>query len=102
MNQKRLKERLEKVSGQLKQAKELLEKTDPEKISFRQITYGIWLIEPVEYALRKSVEKTARMEGERAHCPDCGTSVRFSDNYCRKCGQRLVIKKGGKRCRQRK
>lgn len=44
----------------------------------------------LDYALCKTIEKKARMDGSRAHCPDCGTNIRFSDNYCRKCGQRLA------------
>ena len=47
----------------------------------------------LDYALCKTVEKKARMDGSRAHCPDCGTNIRSSDNYCRKCGQRLAREK---------
>lgn len=102
MNQKRLKERLEDVRDKIKKAEAVLDKTSSKDFSHQYTKYELERIEPLEYALRKSVEKPARMEGERAHCPDCGTNVRFSDNFCRKCGQRLSIKKGDKRWRQRK
>ena len=45
-----------------------------------------------KYALSKVIAKDARMEKNRAHCPDCGTNIRFSDNFCRRCGQRLKMK----------
>lgn len=94
MNQKRLKERLDDVRDKIKKAEAVLDKTSSKDFSHQFTKYELKRIEPVEYALRKSVEKPVRMEGERAHCPDCGTNVRFSDNFCRKCGQRLVVKKG--------
>lgn len=51
----------------------------------------------VKYALNKAIIKDAAQIGSRAHCPDCGTNIRFSDNYCRKCGQRLRVKRAGEK-----
>ena len=42
-----------------------------------------------QYTLRKAVEKPAWMKGKRIYCPDCGIKVGSSDNFCRKCGQRI-------------
>jgi hypothetical protein len=51
---------------------------------------------PLRYALNKAIKKPVRMDGSRAHCPDCGAGPRKSDNYCFRCGQRLGHEEPGK------
>lgn len=46
---------------------------------------------PIRHALNKAIEKPVRQEGNCEICPDCGTTVRKKDNYCRICGQRLKV-----------
>lgn len=44
---------------------------------------------PLRYALNKAIKKPVRMDGSRAHCPDCGAGIRKSDNFCFRCGQAI-------------
>ena len=52
---------------------------------------ALQIYRPIRHALNKAIEKPARKDGNRALCPDCRTTVRKKDNYCRICGQRLKM-----------
>lgn len=58
---------------------------------------ALQIYRPIRHALNKAIEKPARKDGNRALCPDCGTTVRKNDNYCRICGQRLKIREPEKK-----
>lgn len=87
MQQKRL---CQELKWTLEREKKLKDIT---ALGNKSLIANAWLLELkiIKYALEKAIGKDARMKGSRAYCPDCGTNIRFSDNYCRKCGQKLAI-----------
>lgn len=58
---------------------------------------ALQIYRPIRHALNKAIEKPARKDGNRAFCPDCGTTASKRDNYCRTCGQRLKIRETEKK-----
>ena len=93
MQQKKLKHTLDWVKKvEATTEKKLMSRTKETRVPISVTAWEVSMLEHYKamgYALSKAVKKKVRMDGSRAHCPDCGTNIRFSDNYCRKCGQRL-------------
>lgn len=58
---------------------------------------ALQIYRPIRHALNKAIAKPARKDSNRALCPDCGTTVRKNDNYCRICGQRLKMREPEKK-----
>lgn len=58
---------------------------------------ALQIYRPIRHALNKAIEKPTRKDGNRAFCPDCGTTASKRDNYCRTCGQRLKIRETEKK-----
>lgn len=94
MQQKRLEHTLDWVKKtETATEKALMRRTKETRIPINVIAWEESMLshyKAMDYALNKAIRKKVRMDGSRAHCPDCGTNIRFSDNYCRKCGQRLA------------